>query len=173
MLKLLSPDAERISARGTPRRLDGGFTLTELVVTIAIAGILAALAVPSFNNVIAIEHAKAAASELYASLFTARAEAIRLDKQIVTSAATGGWNNGWSTAPNGGGTTLDSHGAAKQTVITEASGATTVTYYPSGRLAVGVAPKFVISARTGNATSTQCVSINPTGTPYMKAGSAC
>ena len=171
MQKLLRPDAERIPARGIPRRPERGFTLTELVVTIAIAGILAALAVPSFNNVIATEHAKAAASELYASFYTARAEAIRLDQQMVTSAATGGWKYGWSTT--GGGTTVDNHGATKQTSITEASGATTVTFYPSGRLAVGVAPQFVITASTGRAMSTQCVSINPTGTAYMKAGSTC
>lgn len=172
-MKLLRPNAERTSVRGAPCRLDGGFTLTELVVTIAIAAILTTLAVPSFNNIIAVEHAKSGASELYGSLITARSEAVRLNRQIVTTAAAGGWKNGWSTAPNSGGTTLDSHGATSGTVISEASGATTVTYYPSGRLAVGVAPTFVITATSGSSTSTQCVSIDPTGTPYMQAGSTC
>lgn len=173
MTKLLRPKTERLSARGAPRELAGGFTLTELVVTIAIASVLTTLAVPSFNYVIATEHAKAAASELYTSLFTARADAIRLNQQMVTSAATGGWKNGWSIAPKSGGPALDNHGATKQTSISEAAGATTVTYYPSGRLAVGAAPVFHITAQTGSAVSTQCVSVNPTGTPYMAAGSTC
>lgn len=175
MMKLLRPDAERMSTCGAPYRLDGGFTLTELVVTIAIAAILTTLAVPSFNNIIATEHAKAAASELYASLVAARAQAIRFNHQVVTSAATGGWKYGWSTTlMTGTGTTvLDNHGAPSQTDVEDASNATSVTYYPSGRLAVGVAPLFHITAQTGSATSTQCVSINPTGTPYMQAGSTC
>ena len=173
MMKHLRPRAGYISARGAPCRLDGGFTLTELVVTIAIAAILTALAVPSYNNIIAAEHAKAAAAELYTSLFTARSEAIRLDQQVNMTQGTGGWQYGWITAAAVSGTTVDTHGAMKSVTLREGSGAANVTYYPSGRLAPGTAPTFVITATTGSSTSTQCVSIAPTGTPYMQAGSTC
>jgi type IV fimbrial biogenesis protein FimT len=173
MMKLVCPTAERTSARGATRRLDGGFTLTELVITIAVAGILATLAVPSFNNVIATEHAKAAASELYTSLFTARSEAIRVDQRVNISQATGGWQEGWTTTTVGGSSSVDTHGALPGVTLQERSGATAVTYYPSGRLAPGTSPTFVITATSGSASSNQCVSIQPTGTPYMQAGSTC
>lgn len=173
MMKLLRRVAERISARGTACRLDGGFTLTELVVTIAIAAILTTLAIPSFNNIIATEHAKAAASELYTSLFTARSEAIRLDQQVKMTQGSSGWQSGWTTAAAVSATIVDTHGAMTGVTLQEGSGATAVTYYPSGRLAPSTTPTFVITAKTGGSTNTQCVSIDPTGTPYMQAGASC
>lgn len=172
-MKLLRPKAERIPARGAPHRRDAGFTLTELVVTIAIAAILATLAVPSFNNIIAAEHAKAAASELYTSLFAARSAAIRLDHQVNLSQTSGDWKYGWTTTEAGSTTPLDTHGSMPGVALQELSGATMVTYYPSGRLGPSTAPTFVVTATTGSATSNQCVSIDPTGTPYMRAGSTC
>lgn len=173
MMKLPRPQAEHLPVRGASRRLDGGFTLTELVVTIAIAGILTMLAIPSYNNVIATEHAKAAASELYASLITARSEAIRVDQRVNITAAGGGWQNGWTTTTVGGTTSADTHGALPAVTLQEASGATAVIYFPSGRLAPGTAPTFVITATSGRSSSNQCVSIDPTGAPYMQAGSTC
>lgn len=157
--------------RGQPRK-DAGFTLTELAVTISVAAILTAIAVPSFNSVIATDRAESAASEFYGSLIEARSEAIRLDQQVTITAAAGGWAAGWSTTSSTG-TSLDTHGATNVDNMAEASGATTVTYYPSGRLALGVTPMFVISKQNGSSTIYECVSIDPAGAPYMQAASTC
>jgi len=53
-------------------RSQQGFTLTELAVTVTVAGILTTLAVPSFNGIIASQRARTFASALYATLAKAR-----------------------------------------------------------------------------------------------------
>ncbi len=60
---------------GLPRR-SGGFTLVELMVTILIVAVLAAIALPSFRNVIQRNRVAAASNDLLASLSYARNTAI-------------------------------------------------------------------------------------------------
>jgi len=50
--------------------------MVELLVTLAVATILATVAIPSFSGLIASQRAKTAASELFASLLKARSDAI-------------------------------------------------------------------------------------------------
>lgn len=54
-----------------------GFTLIELLVTITVAGILAAIAVPAFNNFVLTDRDIGQANSLVASFNYARAEAIK------------------------------------------------------------------------------------------------
>lgn len=54
-----------------------GFTLVELMVTLAVAAILMMIAVPSFRGIIASNRLNAAANELVGALNTARMEAIQ------------------------------------------------------------------------------------------------
>ncbi|MDO9605691.1 MAG: GspH/FimT family pseudopilin [Hydrogenophaga sp.] len=78
-------------------------TLIELMVTIAIAAILAGLAAPSFKEMMANNQLKSHASSLLSSLLQARGEAIKRNGQVVLcKSATGsecttagGWQQGW------------------------------------------------------------------------------
>lgn len=67
----------------------GGFTLVELLVTLAVLAILLALAVPSFNDLIDRSRLTSAADTLYADLQFARSEAIRNNQNVVVGFQSG------------------------------------------------------------------------------------
>jgi type IV fimbrial biogenesis protein FimT len=79
-----------------------GFTLIEVMVSLAILGILAALAAPSFSESIKRYRVNAVKDDLIASIQVARSEAIRsgfpviLERQTVGCTADTSVNNVWS-----------------------------------------------------------------------------
>jgi len=64
------------------RRASAGFTLLELMFTVAILGALIMIAVPSFEQLFASRQTTSAAQSLAASLRKAQAEATRLNRNI-------------------------------------------------------------------------------------------
>jgi len=78
-----------------------GFTLVELLMTMVIAGILLALAAPSFHSFIQNNRISSQANELLTTLATARSEAIKRKQSVIVcsssdgSTCTGSWNEGW------------------------------------------------------------------------------
>lgn len=60
-----------------------GFTLIELMVTIAVAAILMAIAVPSFTSLINSNRLTSAANEMVAAVQTARLEAVRTRRPVT------------------------------------------------------------------------------------------
>lgn len=80
-----------------PTRLVAGFTLIELMVTVAVAAILLAIAVPSFQRTIANTQAAEASNDLVGAMQLARTEAASRGITIaVASSSSGDWADGWS-----------------------------------------------------------------------------
>ena len=71
-----------------------GFTLVELMVTLAVLVILAAIAAPNFARIIAENRATSAANEFLGMLQTARSEAVRLNRLVTVEQSGANWHSG-------------------------------------------------------------------------------
>src|SRR5512135_410213 len=80
----------------TPPRKQRGFTLTELMVTIVIVGILTSVAVPSFRSFIVSQRIKSTSFDLIAALNMTRSEAIKRNIIVIVTPTGGSWLNGWT-----------------------------------------------------------------------------
>ena len=75
-----------------------GFTLAELMITLAIAGILVGVAIPSFTSMITSNRLTTYANELMTALNLARSEAIKRGEQVTIRRKGGNsqeWESGW------------------------------------------------------------------------------
>lgn len=83
------------------RNRDRGFTLTELMVTIAVAAIGISLVVPGFDTAVSNSRRATAVNELISTMHLARSEAITRNEQVAVCPSSdaltcsGGWNDGW------------------------------------------------------------------------------
>ena len=94
---VVGPGPVRNGVRGAGRQW--GFTLIELVVTMAVVAILAALAAPSFTSLINSNRLTGAANDVVAALQVARMDAIRRGESVVLCPSTNGTTCGganWS-----------------------------------------------------------------------------
>lgn len=109
-----------------------GFTLLELLVTVAVLAILAAIAAPSFSALINSNRLTTQANSMVASLQHARSESIRLNRKVSLCASSDGvncsgtttWSRWITRVDNDGEVLSDVSGTAKVKVVADVSAVT-------------------------------------------------
>lgn len=113
-----------------------GFTLVELMVTLAVAAVLIAIAAPSFNEVTTGSKLRSQAQDLAAGALLARSEAIKRNQEVTLCSSSDGttcsgtWSNGWVVRTTGG-DVLHAHAAAANGYLITST-LSAIVFQPSG-----------------------------------------
>ena len=73
-----------------------GFTLVELMVTVAVAAILLAIAMPSLERISNNNALKSTTRDLVSTINTARSQSLSSRTNVLVEPTGGSWSNGWS-----------------------------------------------------------------------------
>ena len=144
-------------------KTQAGFTLLELMVTLSIAAILAAIAVPTLQTITINRHADGLANDLQIDLMYARNQALSFSKEVTIEPLSSGWAAGWTIKQDGDvirqkGST--SNPIAKTGEITSA--ASKISFDKHGRHAGSTTSITIKVAKcTGNRVRT--ITLNPIG----------
>ena len=146
-----------------------GFTLLELMVTLAVAAIVMTVGVPSFSTFFLNNRMSTQANDLISSLNLARSEAINRGTSIKVCSSDnqascgGSWEDGWIVITADDTELIRAYGALKGT-STLASTESSVTYTSSGFLN-GVQTTFTLCDSTQTGEQGRQVVVSATGRP--------
>ena len=156
-----------------------GFTLTELMVVVAVAGILMMIAIPSFTSLSESQRVKNASFDIYALFNIARSEAVKRNTNVsIAPVMVSGTFDRIDVTVVADGTLIHSKSAPKRVGIEvlAADGVTSlsgITYQRTGRVtSPGAGATFEIDVE-GAATPTEhvrCITLGLSGIPQTRRG---
>jgi type IV fimbrial biogenesis protein FimT len=142
-----------------------GYTLTEILMALAVLVILSTVAIPSFREMFLAQAVKTAGFDVFSGLLLARSEAVTRNTTVSIVPSGGNWSEGWTIA-DADGEVLERQDRMPRVII---AGPGRVTYNGAGRVSTG-ATSFDLTANGGRAAHASCVSIDLSGRPVQKQG---
>jgi type IV fimbrial biogenesis protein FimT len=164
-----SPLRQRIESRSK----GAGFTLIELMIVLAIMGVILSLALPGFSEITLSTKLKAYANELVASAYLARSEAIKRNVPMTlcasddgaSCASSGDWEQGWIVLdPNN--VVVRQQAALSSGYKVTSTGGRTLTFDPSGAAGTPTTMKVCRKTPTAGGQDRE-VKISATGRPRV------
>lgn len=141
-----------------------GFTLPEVLVVVAVLGILGAAAAPSMSTLLVNQRVRSSGSELLQALIRSRSEAIKRNAEVSLLPSANSWAGGWRIPnPADPSTPIEVHGPVKGATIT---GPDSVVFQSNGRIRGSASVSFDVSVSGGG--MRRCVLVDPSGRPYQK-----
>jgi len=171
-----------------PNAACAGFTLTELVMTMSIVAILAAIGIPSFKYVTASNRIASEINGLLGDMQFARSEAVKQGQSVTVclsangKTCTGGsaWQNGWIVFLDANFNQKVDAGEAiirvqpafsgTDTFIASTNAFSATTFNRMGYAPTGAPANITINLHdsTNNTAWTRCLQITPVGTPMTE-----
>lgn len=135
------------------------------MVTVAVAGVLAAYALPSLQILIVNQRVRGVTTDLVASLIFARSEAIKRNAPVgLVPNNVANWSQGWTVQV--GATTLRVQDPFATVTTTGPAG--NVTYRGNGRLPGAAQIRFTFRSAAMAQVTMRCVVIDASGRPNLQ-----
>ena len=151
-------------------RNQSGFTVIELLMTVAILAVLVSLAAPSMKAFMDTQSIKTPATDLYTSLVLARSEAIKRNSAVdLVPTDVTDWSQGWQVKVQSAGTVIRVQDPMPAVAILP-SNVGNLTYGGNGRL-VTTAALFRVTIPTNLNLRMRCVSVDASGRPNVRIDS--
>lgn len=139
----------------------GGFTLIELMVVVAVMAIMASLAAPSFQQLLAAQRVRLTGYNIVGDMVLARSEAVKRGENVTLTPVASNWSQGWSVNVASNALELRSQGRVGNGVQFITSPAS-ITFDRNGRTGVSTVVRFGLY---DGASSRRCISLDPSGRP--------
>jgi type IV fimbrial biogenesis protein FimT len=154
-----------------------GFTLIELMITLAVLAIVISLATPSFVTFINNNRTTSATNDLIASLNLARTEAIKRNGTVLIQSKNGtDWSEGHRIRVSSTSEILRDVNPAHKSVImdSDSNAVSTISYTPSGGVTTASTTTFTIdncNEESGVARKKRLLQLNLSGSSTLTATS--